>query len=188
MCWSLSGQSNPHTKRRPVQRQIYPSAYGRWIDFHTFIGLKRMRFKFKIKHLLAWMLVVSIAISSQLRLNYIISSGLHEIDDVESMRHQDAMQAFADEFPAAAGMKSSTSVDGIVINTSSSVLDYCLFRRTIDCKYNLNIHYFRRELAHSSIPDEFRIDKHYVDAPSRHQIKQSIRLTATPWGYQLDLK
>lgn len=167
-------------------------AFLKWITAHrhsvilVVIWLRRMRLKFNIKHLLALMLVVSIGTVLQLRLAQVISTFKHDIEDVESRMHRDAIRTLSNEFPAMAAARHSMSVDGINLDSSTTIMDYCLFRRTVKCRYNLNTGYLRREIAHGRTPKHMRVDEYYVDVPSQHQVQQTIRLTATPFGYKIE--
>ena len=89
-----------------------------------------------------------------------------------------------DEYPAMMATAYGVTVDNVALKSAPSIADYFLFRRSIQCTYNLDVNYMRREIAHSKIPQDRRVDGHYVDVPSQHQSQQSFSVTATPFGYK----
>lgn len=147
-----------------------------------------MKIKFKIKYLLALVLIAAVAVAIQSRLALAISTFSREVADPESNLHHDLVSQIRDEFPAIHDAKISTFVDGVDINSDVSLLDYCLFRRTIDCRYNYNVAYLRRETAHGKIPPDIRVGEQEVDVPSQYQKQQAVRVSATPFGYKIEKK
>jgi hypothetical protein len=149
------------------------------------IWLDSMRANLKVRCFVALLLVTSIGAVLQSRLSHVTSAFSYEIEKAESPLHHGTLRRIGEEFPAIAHSKRSVSVDSVIQKSDSSILDYCLFRRTIECRYNYNVMYLRRELAHSRIPHETRIDEHYVDIPSQHKTQQTVRVSASPFGYNI---
>ena len=149
------------------------------------IWLANMRLKLNIKHLLAAMLLVCFGVFLHLRLGNAISTLEHDIGNVDSTLHTVAKQKLTKEFSAMMASASDMSVDKVILDSNPTTIEYCLFRRTIQCRYNLNIGYTRREIAHSRIPRDERVDENYVDVPSKHHAKQSVCIIATPFGYRM---
>ena len=145
-----------------------------------------MRRKFTIKQLLALMLVVLVGVFVQLRLNNEISTFRHDVENAESPLHRDAIENISNEFSAIIDAEHSISIDGISLDSRPSIIDYCLFRRTIECRCNLNVSYLRRELAHYKVPPHLRRDEYYVDVPSHYQTQQTVHMTATPFGFRIE--
>ena len=152
----------------------------------TLSGLNVMKRQFKIKHLLLLMLVVSVGLFLHLGLKNITSALENDIADGESSLHVAGKQKMTSEFPAMMDTAYGMTVDNVALKTEASIFDYFLFRRTIQCTYNLNVDYMRRELAHSRIPQERWVVGHYIDVPTRYQSRQSASVTVTPFGYKLD--
>ena len=149
------------------------------------IRLVRMRLKFNIKHLLLSMLVVSIGLFLHLGLDNAVSTMEHEITNTESSLHDVAKQKMTSEYSAMMVTAYNMTVDNVTLKADPTIADYCLFRRTIQCHYNLNVDYLRREIAHSRIPQDRRVDGHYVDVPSQHRAQHTVYVTATPFGYTI---
>ena len=104
--------------------------------------------------------------------------------DAGSSLHGVGKQKLTDEHPAMMATAYGMNVDNVALKTAPLISDYFLFRRTIQCTYSLDVDYIRREIAHSRIPQDKRVDGHYVDIPSQHQSQQSFSVTATPFGYK----
>lgn len=147
--------------------------------------LASMRLKFEIRHFLLTMLFVSIGLFLHLSLSNVTSTLENDVGNIESPLHEIAKQELLNEFPSIMATASRMSVDNLTFDAAPTIPDYCLFRRTIQCRYNLNVDYLRREIAHSKIPQDKRVDEHYVDVPSRHQAQESVCVTATPFGYRI---
>ena len=144
-----------------------------------------MRFKLTIKHLLACMLIVSVGVVLQMRLNRATSAFADNLSKPEFKLHRDAVIQIGTDYPAILNTNYSTSVDNLIVDSDPSLIDYCLFRRTVQFRYNLNINYLGRQIAHSRIPAENRIDDLYVEIPLTHQAKQVVRILATPFGCKI---
>ena len=100
--------------------------------------------------------------------------------------HRATLQYVLDNFPDVAKTKQNTYVDAVSQNSDTSFLDYCLFRRSFDCSYNFNVVYMKREIAHSLIPKESRVDGYFVNVPVFHPTEKHIRVHATPFSYTIE--
>ncbi|MDB2687795.1 hypothetical protein N9Y42_11350 [Mariniblastus sp.] len=140
-----------------------------------------MRLRFKIKHVLLLTFIVAAAVCMQVSLDQTISAFKRDIEDVESVYHRDGLQDFLDEHSIPAASVYQTSVDRISFDSHPSIIDYCLFRRTVECRYKLSINFLQRQIAHSRIPKENRVDGIHIDIPTCEETQHAVHLIANPF-------
>ena len=149
-----------------------------------------MRLRFNIKHVLGFTAVFAVAIVLQMRLNHTISEFADEIANPQSDVHVTTIDSYVanSKFPRVVSNDGKpTAVQIVAIDSNPSVIDLMLFRRKVACSHTITIVELRREIAHTLVPKERRVDDYFVDVPIECNIDHVAYCSAGPFGFsQID--